>query len=461
MRGSASSKSNGARQLIISRTGSPVCLRPGAGARIAVAAAALLFLPCTITHAQFIRIGPFDFGATAKLGGVYTTNVDDVRPSGTTKEMKDYYATAAFDLASSDTLFQNFTVDLSTGVTVERHARRKDLDTTSDPFGRGRIDTEFQFGRYTLRLNLASDTTFAERQGTYVPSGSNSTRDVNTVTDYGAELEWKRNDLTVVGSFDGSRERHRDAQFRSGDQNTYSGSLNADWQFSKRLALSYAYKREMTELLNGPTNSFSGWNERHTVGLTFEILERPNILYTLGAEQSSVQGEKINWEPTHTLALRDGLDLTKTLRLTGDAQYKYARRLASDEIAFTCKLGLENEVSRTVHQSLSLTKEPANTFGSTAMTDVTAVDYDLTKKDLFIYNLTFSFDVGFANNKPMGAALGETESVWTYDVSLAHDRALSRKLNRKLAYTYHCEKSSLIDENLVEHRVTLDFTYTF
>jgi hypothetical protein len=139
MRGSASSKSNGARQLIISRTGSPVCLRPGAGARIAVAA--LLLLPCTVARAQFIRIGPFDFGATAKLEGIYTTNVDGVRPSSATKEMKDYYATASFDLTSSMTLFRNSTIGLSTGLTIEKHARRKDLDTLSEPFGRARIDT--------------------------------------------------------------------------------------------------------------------------------------------------------------------------------------------------------------------------------------------------------------------------------------------------------------------------------
>jgi hypothetical protein len=460
MRGSASSKSNGARRLIKSRTGSPVCLRPGAGARIAGAVAALLLLPCTFAHAQFIRIGPFDFGATAKLGGVYTTNVEGVRPDSTTQEMEDYYATAGFDITSSTAMFRNSTLDLSTGMTVERHARRPDLDTTSDPFGRARIDTAFELGRYTLRLNYATETTVAEQSGTDVPSGANSTRDVNTVVDYGAELEWQRNDLTVAGGVNGSTERHQDQQFKVADNNTYEGHLNADWQFSQRLGLSYAYKRDRTELLNVP-DSFSDWNERHTVGLTLEILERPNILYTLGAEQSSVQGETINWEPTHTLTLKDGLEMSRTLHLTGNAQYKYAKRLAADEVAFTCNLSLDNEISRTVSQSLSVNKEPANTFGSTAATDVTAVKYTLTKQDLFIYDLTFNFIVGYSYNKPMNSPQGEAESIWTYDVSLIHERALSRKLNRKLGYTYHHERSNLISEDLSEHSVTLDFTYTF
>jgi hypothetical protein len=459
MAGSVSFTSNGAHRLLITRETPSFRPRRGAGFR-GLLVAAFLGLPAGMANAQFIRIGPFVFGATAKLGGVYTTNVEGVRPSSTTQEMEDYYATAGFDITSSTAVFRNSTIDLSTGMTVERHARRPDLDTTSDPFGRGRIDTAFELGRYTLRLNYATETTVAEREGTYVPSGSNTTRDVNTVVDYGAELEWKRNDLTVAGGVNGSTERHQDQQFKVADNNTYEGHLNADWQFSQRLGLNYAYKRDRTELLNVP-DSFSDWNERHTVGLTLEILERPNFLYTLGAEQSSVQGETINWEPTHTFALSDGLDLTKTLRLSGDAQYKYAKRLAADEVAFTCNLALDNEVSRTVRQSLSLNKEPANTFGSTTMTDVTEVKYTLTKQDLFIYDLTFNFVVGFTHNKPMNTTQGEVENIWTYDLGLTHSRAMSRKLNRSLGYTFHHESSNLISEDMVEHTVTLDFTYTF
>jgi hypothetical protein len=128
-----------------------------------------------------------------------------------------------------------------------------------------------------------------------------------------------------------------------------------------------------------------------------------------------------------------------------------------------------------------MNKQPANTFGSTTKTDVTGVNYSLTKQDLFIYNLTFVFSVGYTYNKPMETAATETtteqqsegvtgepgeptasaESIWSYDVSLTHDRALSRKLHRSLGYTYHFEKSSLNPENLTEHDVTLDFTYTF
>ena len=432
--------------------------------------AALFFLPGVAAHAQFIRIGPFEFGATAKLDGIYTTNVDGVRPDSTDKEMKDYYATASFDVTSSTALFRNSKLDLSTGLTVERHVKRTDLDTTSDPFGRGRMDTEFQFGRYTLRLNLASETTATESEGIYTPGQSKKTRDINTVTDYGAELEWQRNDLTVIGGYNGSQERHQDEQFKFADQNTYEAYLTTDWKFSKRMAFNYGYRRDKTELLNEPTNAVSGpadsssddWNERHTVGLEFEILERPHFTYTLGAEQSSVQGETIDWEPTHTFAIDDQLDFTKTLRLRGNASYKYAQKYAADEIALICDVTLENDISHTARQSLELRKQPAGTFGSTDKTDVTSLDYILQKDDLFIYDLNFTFSASYTKNKPIGSdEAAEPETVKTIEPKLSWDRTISRKITRSLAYLYHWEHSDLLSENLTEHRVTLSYSYTF
>lgn len=420
-------------------------------------------LPGVAAHAQFIRIGPFDFEATAEMDGIYSTNVEGVRPDTTNKEMKDYYIIASFDLTSTVNLFRNSVIDLSTGVTVEKHARRDDLDTLSEPFGYGRLDTAFEFGRYTLRLNLANETTSETKDDTYVPSGVKKTRDVSNVTDYGAELEWKRNDLTIVGGYNGSRERHQDEQFKVGDQNTYESYLNADWQFSERLGLHYAYTRDKTELLN-VTDSFSGWDEKHTVGLEFEILERPYFTYTLGMEKSSVQGETIDWEPTHTLAVDDQLEFSKTLRLKGNVSYKYADKYAADEIALTCEVTLEQDITGTAQQSLSLTKQPAGTFGSTEKTDVTAVDYIFRKNDLFIYNLNFTFDASYTRNEPMdddSTDTAEPENVTKIKPGFSWDRAVSRKIKRSIEYSYTWEHSNLESENLTEHRVTLSYSYTF
>lgn len=434
--------------------------RRGTGFRNLLVAVLLFGLPGVAAHAQFIRIGPFDFGAVAKVDAIYTTNVDGVRPDATDKEMKDYYATASFDLTSAVALFRNSKVDLSAGVTVEKHARRDDLDTLSEPFGRERIDTEFEFGRYTLRLNLANETTTATKEDTYVPSDIQKKRDVSNVTDYGAELEWKRNDFTIIGGFDGSKTRHQDDEFKTDDQDKMSYSLTADWQFSERLGLSYAYKREQNKLINDP-ESYSGWDERHTVGLEFEILERPYLTYTLGAEQSKVQGETINWEPTHTLTLDDHVDFGRTLRLNGNVSYKYAQKYAADEIALNCNVALEHDMSRTAQQSLTLIKQPAGTFGSTEKTDVTSLEYAFRKNDLFIYDLNFTFNASYAHNKPMGDDASEPENITKVEPGLAWDRKISRKVTRSLAYLYSWEHSNLLSENLTEHRVTLSYTYTF
>ena len=435
------------------------CIQPGRRFSLFVAILWLCISGVT-AQAQFVRIGPFDFGASADLDLIYSTNVEGVRPGATDKEMKDYYAVASFNLASSSTSFRNSAIDLSTGITVERHLRRADLDTTSDPFGQGQIDTAFELGRYTLRLNLANQTTFEEKEGTYTPSGSRNKRDVRTVTDYGAELEWKRNDLTVAGGATGSRERHREDEFKVADQNKYSTYLNGDWQFSERLGLNFAYKREKTDLIN-VEDSCDGWDEKTTVGLEFMILERPHLTYTLGAEKSKVQDEEIGWEPTHTLTLDDHFEFSPRTRLSGNVSYKYADKYADDEVALTCNAVLENELSRTAQQSLRVSKQPAGTFGSTEKTDVTSVDYVFRKDDLFIYNLNFTFNASYKHNRPMGEGAGEIEDITRVSPELSWNRAVSRKINRTLSYLYRWEHSSLESENLTEHRVTLSYTYTF
>lgn len=411
-------------------------------------------------QAQFIRIGPFDFGAGADLDLVYSTNVEGVRPGATDKEMKDYYAVASFNLASSSASFRNSSIDLSTGITVERHLRRTDLDTTSDPFGQGQIDTAFELGRYTLRLNLANQTTFEEKEGTYTPSGSRNKRDVRTATDYGAELQWKRNELTVAGGASGSRERHREDEFKVADQNKYTAYLNGDWQFSQRLGLNFAYKRDKTDLVH-VEDSYSGWDEKTTIGLESMILERPHLTYTLGAERSKVQDEEIDWEPTHTFTLDDHFEFSPRTRLTGNISYKYTDRYADDEIALTCNVVLDNEFSRTAQQSLRVSKQPAGTFGSTEKTDMTSVEYLLRKDDLFIYNLNFTFSASYKHNRPMGEGAGEIENITRLTPELSWSRAVSRKINRTLSYLYLWEHSNLESENLTEHRVTFSYTYTF
>lgn len=67
----------------------------------------------------------------------------------------------------------------------------------------------------------------------------------------------------------------------------------------------------------------------------------------------------------------------------------------------------------------------------------------------------------WSQNKPMGEGAGPTEETTSYTAGLSHSTAVSRRLNRNVSYEYRWSKSNLDDEPVLEHRVTLGFTFTF
>jgi hypothetical protein len=272
-------------------------------------------------------------------------------------------------------------------------------------------------------------------------------------------LTWKRERLTLWGGASYSRLWHQDTDFKSDDQDNMQYSLSANWELSKRLSLVYDYKRTKTDFVNQP-ESYKDWDLAESAGIKWQVLTTPQLSYQLAMQRTISQGEEIGWEPTHTFDLSEQIDLSKTLRLTLDAQYQYAQKTVENSIAFTYGVSLDNEVSRTVRQSLRASREPARTFGSTADTDTTSVHYSFQKQDLFIYSLTFNLDIDYSYNKPLGGE-GEAETTWEYTPSLAWDRAVSRKIHRLLKYQYDYNTTSAESEAITEHRITLTYTYTF
>ncbi|MFH0953352.1 MAG: hypothetical protein V1873_03380 [Verrucomicrobiota bacterium] len=453
----------------------------GIAVKRAAAAVALLCMSSVRVDAQFLRLGPLDFDAVASLEGVYTTNVDGARPSQTTKEQEDYYMVAALNLKSSSSVLRNSTLDVDTGIAVEKHAKRKDLDTLSEPFGNARIDNTTRSGRYTLHLNAFMGKTARTQQGTYI-SGTFMKRDVNTVSGYGAELTWVRGKIRWQARGSYARERHQDPEFQTGDRNSKDLGFGAAWTFSKRVSLRYDYSRSRTVTINEP-DSYSGWDESQNAGLEVRLLTRPLLTYALGVENQMSQGVQEGWEPTHTLAISDTRSLSKKLSLSADATYRKEQTKDVNDISFTYSVSMNHALSRTARQELRLTREPVNTFGSTIDTDSTTVDYSFQKADLFMYHLNLVLGISYARNKPLGAPpppvvtsaesmavetastevapSGEAEETWTYSASLSYDRKVSRKLSRSLAYGYSYEESNFVDEPLEEHRVTLTYKYAF
>jgi len=359
------------------------------------------------SNAQFLRIGPFDFEVGTELEGIYTTNVEQERPSETDADREDWYYVISLFADSEASLSPRTIVSLDTGLSIERHLNRPDLDNTQDPFGRFRLDVSTELGANT----------------------------------------------TVFGDVS-YEQRHQDEDFKDADQDTTTIGAAVEYKLFKRLSPTYTYERKKEELMDEDDVVVAGgdddeWEVTQNIALKFTIFERPKLTYSFGYEKDSTKQDK--WLPKHTVDLTDDLELFNlpNLTLSVGASYTYEK---DDTV--------EHEISRTAHQSLNVAREPVDTLGSTSDTDNTKVSYNLTKEDLFIYNLVFTFTASYEIDDPLETD-AETEKIWTYDVGLVHSRALTRKLSRSLAYNYSYEDSDQESEILDEHRVTLSFTYMF
>ena len=407
--------------------------------------------------AQFLRVGPFDFYGSADLEGVYSSNVEQERPSEATAERTDYYYVVGLDLSSKATLAPRTTLSLKTGISVEQHEKRPDLNNSSNPFGLLELSSMTELGHYTLNLDASYERTSESADDKYVPGGRKK-RDVSDKYDFAVDLEWKREALKFGLGYSFSRERHDDEEFKDGDEDEYKLTFSALWNMTRRVSLSYDYEHDKDITVNDP-ECYKGWDDKHNIGLEFMLLERPNLTYTFGYEKEEDEGEPGEWEQTHTLMVADSWEFSRTLRASLNASYKHEEQEESNDVAFQYGGMLEHDISRTARHILSVSQEPVDTLGSTADTKKTTVGYLFTKSDLFIYNLNLTAGVTYERDVPKEE--GETEKKWTYDVSLEYVRALTRKLQRTLEYAYHREDSNLEDEILDEHRVTLSFDYTF
>ena len=412
-------------------------------------------------YAQFLKLGPFDIDASAGVDAIYSSNVDGVRPADAKDRMEDYYLVGRFGVVADAELGKHIRLNSKVTLEEERHFIRKDLDdrTRSDPLGLLALATDMDFGRYALALFYNHESTYEKKEGQFV-EGPRTKRTYRRTDSYGARLSWRRGRWDWVASINGDRDRYVEDEFKDGDQDSLTMDFNISWQVTKRIATFYGYDRRRKKLLNQP-GSFDGWDEKHRVGTSVLLLKRPSLTYAFAMEKQSAQGEDFGWQPTHTFSVADSLDLTKTLKLSGDATYSIKEDRGVNDIAFTYGATLDHEIARTARQSLRATREPADTFGSTVDTDSTMVGYSFTKNDLFIYNLVLTLRAEYRHDKPLSDEDGESETIWSYIGDLKWTRKVSRKVDRIVNYNYRRENSNRFDEDLEEHRVTVSYNYTF
>lgn len=422
---------------------------------IAPATTLLFLLPAS---GQFMRIGPFDFSGKSSLELVYSSNVEQERPSEATAERKDFYGIAALDLNAHGTMTPNTELDIASGISVERHANREDLDNSSRPFGILSLRSGTELGRFKINGLARWQRTSESTEDTYDPRRRKK-RDVSDTQDYAVEVMWERGGLTLDGGWSFTRERHQDEQYQDDDSDKTQVSFDARWRVTPRVSLVYSFLNEKEDYVN-QTNVYRGWDERHNIGVELKLLERPTLTYSFLYEKEEDEGVMGEWEKTHTVAITDTRDLTRALSLTFSAAYTREEQEEANDVDFVYGATLRHELSRTAEQTFSATRQPAETLGSTKDTTKTTYGYSFRKDDLFIYHLALRLNITYEIDDPLEAGL-ETEKKWTYDVALDYKRKLTRHLQRVLSYLYHREESNLEEEVLDEHRVTLRFDYEF
>jgi len=429
--------------------------------RLVSVCALLLFFRGLGAEAQFLKLGPFDIDSTATLDAIYSSNVDNVRPSEATERMEDYYLVGRLSLNADAELGKHIRINSAFTLSQEKHFLRPDLDdrSRSDPFGQIDISTDMDFGRYVVTVFYKHESTFEQREAQFVEE-RRSKRTFRRSDDYGARLTWRRGRVDWQAGIRGARDRYVEDEFKDGDQDTAKIDFSISWQVTKRITTFYAYDRNRKKLINEP-EEYDGWDDSHRVGTAILLLKRPNTTYSLAMVKQTSQGEEIGWEPAHTFSVSDALDLTKTLKLTGYATYTIKETQAADDIGFTYGANLDHQIARTAQQNLRATREPADTFGSSVDTDTTTVGYTFSKQDLFIYNLALTLGAQFKYSKPMGVDAGDPEKTWTYIGDLTWTRKVSRKMERAISYRYRRESSDVEDEDLQEHRVTVSYIYSF
>lgn len=409
---------------------------------------------------QVLRLGPFDLFAVGKLDAVYTTNVERERKSEAKDEMEDYYVIAALELNSEAYISYSTTLSLESGVAWEKHFVREDLDNSSAPFGRLSIESRTELRSLTFGAFFRWEKTSESAENLYIPGGrSSKTRNPQTLLSYGAAGSWEGGPFRLFGDYETSRRRYEKERFKDGDEDTTTIKWGTSWRILENLGARYENEYRKMEQVN-KEDSDAEWEqtERIMVDWRLRLVQRPEITYSFGLEKEDTDQEEGEWEFRHDFTARDQIEFNPRLRFAAFANYSIENNKEDDDISFTYGASLDHEISYSARQNFSVSREPRATFGSTKDTDTTSLRYNFTKLDLFIADLSLNLGIGYEINRPVEAP---EERLWTYSVKLSHERALSRRLLRKISYDYSRETSNIEEEPLVEHRVTWSYEYLF
>ena len=410
-------------------------------------------------RAQFLRLGPFAFDANTSVGMIWSDNIDGVRPSEQDKEPEDYYLELGFDLMGTSQFGRDIELKLNSGFEIERHFVRDDLDIEDISALLFRADIVKTFGL----LDAAAFYSYEESQelivDSFVPGEFRRRRNPNTLQEYGVDLKWTRDPLTLGASYDVEMERYKKEEFQDGDRDGTTINYFAEWRFGAAARLRYEVERILDELVNDPEDD-ADWETTERIlfdtGMEWNPWGRFRVGFALGVEREDDEEGEGDWEPLYTVRVSDEYEFTPNLKLSLNAEYTYEKTPEEDDVGFTYKATLDHQWGRNVQQRVEFSREPRATFGSTQDTDTTTYLYNLNITDFFMPNLTLAFAAQREINKPVDE---DEETIDTYDVSLEHLREIGPRLGRKFRYEYSLEESTKYDESLIENRVEWIYVY--
>ena len=438
------------------------------------------FLWVQEAFSQTFRVGPFDMLLRGSALVAYDSNVDDAYPEEEKLHLRkdDFYWMPGLTLSSQSAPMRPSTkVNVGAGLAYQDYFVRSDLDTA---LYNANLNFQTTHPRLTLEGTAGVDYSVDGVEDEYIPGGVS--RDPVLTQNANLLANWNYRKMRLESSANFSSERHDYEEYKDGDQDETVLMVGAYLDDVSRLSLFGTLQNtdtlfilrdeeeDETELnLGADLRLFSWgglyytWTRTETVyspsgeekddtenefgisgAIPVDLLAHPKITYSLGIEykeETAIDGTVTKtWGPVHTISVSDELQLTKTVLLAGSAEWK--DDLDEDEVTFIYNISLSQQIGPRAQHSLTFTQEPQSTFGSTADTQTTTYGYNFSVKDLIFYNLSMNAGASYEESTPLGDGGGETEKTPMLTFGLEHNRQLSRKLSRVIAYTYTYEDSN-------------------
>ena len=444
-------------------------------------AVALLLALASAARAQTFRLGGIDYLLSAAVELGYDSNVDDVYPEEEDpgRQKGDFYWMPSLTLQSQTVPLQpRTTFNVGAHVAYEDYFSRNDLDTEL-------YDVVLNFQTAHPRLTLGGMGRIANEvegiEDQYVPGAAS--RDPVLITEGSVFANWNYRKVRLEAMAEYTEELHEKEEYQAGDQEEVSLESSAYLELFSWGSLFYTLEKTVTTQLQSEQETDE---TIHTFGIDgaipVSLLRRPQIKYSFGfayedeQTDSTDEEDEPTWEPTHTITVMDEYQFSKSIQLTYSATWEdtwedntpsfylpgQKRDEEEDEVTFEYNVQLTQLLGPRAQHGLTFTQEPEATFGSKNETESTSFAYDFGLRDLFVYGLNFSFNATYEMETPLGDAAAETEKTTTFTTGLNHQRQLSRRLSRNLAYEYTWENSNFHDQGANEkHLVTYSFSYAF